>query len=503
MTNITEQEQAPELVAAVDLGSNSFHMIVCSINKGQIKTLDRLKEMVRLASGLDAKNVLDEPTQQRALACLERFGHRIQGFSQNNVRIVGTNTLRTAKNADQFLLKAEQAIGYPIHIISGIEEARLIYQGVAHSLQSNANRRLVMDIGGGSTEYIIGTNSQPAQKESLRMGCVTVSNRFFADGKISPQRFQKAGIYANQQLRSYKNLFNHKNWDEAIGASGSIRAIRKVLLATEWSSGGITSEGLEKLKKHVLSCKHISEIDLPDLDPERLPVFIGGLVILYATFKTLNISTMSVSDGALREGLIYDYLGSLSNQDVRSKTVQLLTEHYHTDTLQSERIKATVSEILRQLKPFLGAQSKVMTQYLSWAADLHEIGRNIAHSQYHKHSAYIIKHGDLAGFSQQNQRLLSTLVQAHRRKIPRKDIKKLPPPWNKITIYMVIILRLAVLLLRNRSHAALPDFKILIEQDTITLQFPEDWLENAPLTQADLLQEVEYLAKAKFNLHIS
>ncbi|MCK5355312.1 MAG: exopolyphosphatase, partial [Methyloprofundus sp.] len=379
MTNITEQEQAPELVAAVDLGSNSFHMIVCSINKGQIKTLDRLKEMVRLASGLDAKNVLDEPTQQRALACLERFGHRIQGFSQNNVRIVGTNTLRTAKNADQFLLKAEQAIGYPIHIISGIEEARLIYQGVAHSLQSNANRRLVMDIGGGSTEYIIGTNSQPAQKESLRMGCVTVSNRFFADGKISPQRFQKAGIYANQQLRSYKNLFNHKNWDEAIGASGSIRAIRKVLLATEWSSGGITSEGLEKLKKHVLSCKHISEIDLPDLDPERLPVFIGGLVILYATFKTLNISTMSVSDGALREGLIYDYLGSLSNQDVRSKTVQLLTEHYHTDTLQSERIKATVSEILRQLKPFLGAQSKVMTQYLSWAADLHEIGRNIAH----------------------------------------------------------------------------------------------------------------------------
>ena len=503
MTNITEQEQAPELVAAVDLGSNSFHMIVCSINKGQIKTLDRLKEMVRLASGLDAKNVLDEPTQQRALACLERFGHRIQGFSQNNVRIVGTNTLRTAKNADQFLLKAEQAIGYPIHIISGIEEARLIYQGVAHSLQSNANRRLVMDIGGGSTEYIIGTNSQPSQKESLRMGCVTVSNRFFADGKISPQRFQKAGIYANQQLRSYKNLFNHKNWDEAIGASGSIRAIRKVLMATEWSSGGITSEGLEKLKKHVLSCKHISEIDLPDLDSERLPVFIGGLAILYATFKTLNISTMSVSDGALREGLIYDYLGSLSNQDVRSKTVQLLTEHYHTDTLQSERIKATVSEILRQLKPFLGAQSKAMTQYLSWAADLHEIGRNIAHSQYHKHSAYIIKHGDLAGFSQQNQRLLSTLVQAHRRKIPLKDIKKLPTPWNKSTIYMVIILRLAVLLLRNRSHAALPDFKISLEQGKVILQFPEGWLENAPLTQADLFQEADYLAKAKFSLQIS
>ena len=503
MTDITEQEQPPELVAAVDLGSNSFHMIVCSINKGQLKTIDRLKEMVRLASGLNAKNVLDEPTQQRALACLERFGQRIQSFPQNNVRIVGTNTLRTAKNAEQFLLKAEKAIGYPIHIISGIEEARLIYQGVAHSLQSNANRRLVMDIGGGSTEYIIGTNSQPAQKESLRMGCVTVSNRFFADGEISPQRFQKATIYVNQQLRSYKNLFNHKNWDEAIGASGSIRAIRKVLLATEWSPGGITPEGLEKLKKHVLNCKHTSEIDLPELDPERLPVFIGGLVILYATFKTLNITTMSVSDGALREGLIYDYLGAMFNHDVRSETVKLLSEHYHTDSLQSERIKKTVDGILAQLKPFLGAQSRVMAQYLSWAADLHEIGRNIAHSSYHKHGAYIIKHGDLAGFSQQNQNLLSILVLAHRRKIPQKEIKKLPPPWNNSAIYMVIILRLAVLLLRNRSHSTLPEFKISLDQGEIILQFPEDWLENAPLTQADLAQEADYLAKANFSLQVS
>ena len=503
MTNISEQEKSPELVAAVDLGSNSFHMIVCSINKGQLKTLDRLREMVRLASGLNHKNVLDEPTQQRALACLERFGQRIQNFPESNVRIVGTNTLRTAKNAEQFLQKAEIAIGYPIHIISGIEEARLIYQGVAHSLQSNANRRMVMDIGGGSTEYIIGTNVLPAQKESLRMGCVTVSNRFFADGEISPQRFQKATIFVNQQLNSYKSLFNHKNWDEAIGASGSIRAIRKVLLATEWSSGGITPEGLEKLKKYVLSCKHSSEIDLPDLDPERLPVFIGGLAILYATFETLNITNMSVSDGALREGLIYDYLGAMFNHDVRSETVKLLSEHYHTDTLQSERIKATVDNILTQLKPFLGAQFKVMAQYLNWAADLHEIGRNIAHSQYHKHGAYIIQHGDLAGFSQQNQNLLSTLVLAHRRKIPAKQIKKLPPPWDNSAIYMIIILRLAVLLLRNRSHTALPDFAIAFEHDKVILQFPEDWLENAPLTQADLTQEADYLAKASITLQLS
>ncbi|BCG65420.1 MAG: exopolyphosphatase/guanosine-5'-triphosphate,3'-diphosphate pyrophosphatase [Methyloprofundus sp.] len=503
MTTIKKQEQAPELVAAVDLGSNSFHMIICSVQDGQLQTIDRLKEMVRLASGLNQKNILDEVTQQRALSCLERFGQRIQNFPASNVRIVGTNTLRTAKNAVQFLNKAEQAIGYPIHIISGIEEARLIYQGVAHSLQSNANRRLVMDIGGGSTEYIIGTNSLPAQKESLRMGCVTISNRFFANGEISPQRLHKAVIYVKQQLSGYKNLFGRKHWDEAIGASGSIRSIRKVLLAMEWSPGGITPEGLEKLKKYILSCQHTSELKLAELDPEREPVFIGGFAILYATFKTLNIEKMSVSDGALREGLIYDYLGRRFNHDVRSETVKMLTEHYHTDSSQSDRIKNTIAYMLVQLKPFLGAQTKVIAQYLSWAADLHEIGRNIAHSQYHKHGAYVIRHGDLAGFSQQNQNLLSTLVLAHRRKVPNKQIGKLPPPWHKSAIYMVIILRLAVLLLRNRSHTALPDFKIGLDHGKVNLQFPDDWLDNAPLTQADLKQEADYLAKAKFTLQVS
>ncbi|TXL15409.1 exopolyphosphatase [Methylococcaceae bacterium HT4] len=503
MTQTTDQEQAPELVAAVDLGSNSFHMIVCSINNGQLKTIDRLKEMVRLASGLNEKKTLDEVTQQRALACLERFGQRIRNFPESNVRIVGTNTLRTAKNSSQFLQKAEQAIGYPIHIISGIEEGRLIYQGVAHSLQSNANRRLVMDIGGGSTEYIIGTNSDPSQKESLRMGCVTVSNRFFTDGAISTQRFRKAEIYVKQQLNTYKNLFAHQQWDEAIGASGSIRAIRKVLLATGWSQGGVTLEGLEKLKKHALSCKNVIELDLPDLDPERLPVFMGGLAILYATFKTLDIEKMSVSDGALREGLIYDYLGRMFNHDVRSDTAQLLAEHYHTDTHQTERIKATIDAIFKQVSPFLGAQPKVMHQYLNWAADLHEIGRNIAHSQYHKHGAYILKYGDLAGFSQQDQNLLSTLVLAHRRKIPVKKIKELPAPWNNIAVYMVIILRLAVLLQRNRSNSATPEFDISIQKKTIHIQFPENWLENAPLTQADLKQEEEYLEKADFSLQVS
>ncbi|MDF1582898.1 MAG: exopolyphosphatase [Methyloprofundus sp.] len=503
MTESAELEQSPDLIAAVDLGSNSFHMIICSLKDGQLQTIDRLKEMVRLASGLNEKNILDEATQQRALACLERFGQRIQNFPENNVRIVGTNTLRTAKNAEQFLAKAEIALGYPIHIISGIEEARLIYQGVAHSLQSNANRRFVMDIGGGSTEYIIGTNTVPAQKESLHMGCVTMSNRFFAHGAISTGQFQKATLFVNQQLNSHKKTFHSRQWDEAIGASGSIRAIAKVLTSSQWSNDGITQQGLETLKDHVLACQHISEIKLPELDEERLPVFMGGLAILYATFQTLGILQMSVSDGALREGLIYDYLGQISNHDVRSDTVNILATQYHTDTQQAELVKSTINNILEQSRSFLGAQTKLMSQYLNWAADLHEIGRNIAHSQYNKHGAYLIKHGDLAGFSQQDQTLLSIIIDAHRRKIPTKKLAELHAPWDKNAIYMIIILRLAVLLQRNRSNTDLPDFKITLATNTVSLEFPPGWLDNAPLTQADLNLETEYLAKAKFKLIVS
>jgi exopolyphosphatase / guanosine-5'-triphosphate,3'-diphosphate pyrophosphatase len=242
-------------VAAVDLGSNSFHMIVCSLADGKLQTVDKLKEMVRLASGLDKKNYLDQNTQDRALACLERFGQRIRNFPPESVRIVGTSTLRTARNADEFLEKAEIALGHPIHIISGIEEARLIYQGVATSLSSNANLRLVMDIGGGSTEYIIGSGDTPRDKESLPMGCVTTSNLFFENGKLSKAAFNQGVIFAQRRLEPFQQKFHKNNWDEAIGASGSLKAIDKVLLAKNWSNNGITRDGLEQLVQHIYTCK--------------------------------------------------------------------------------------------------------------------------------------------------------------------------------------------------------------------------------------------------------
>ncbi|MDD1627784.1 MAG: exopolyphosphatase [Methylococcaceae bacterium] len=494
----------PEIVAAVDLGSNSFHMIVCSLNDGKLQTIDRLKEMVRLASGLDANNILDESTQNRALACLEKFGQRIRHFPPGSVRIVGTNTLRTAKNAGQFLLKAEQALNHPIHIISGIEEARLIYLGVAYSLSSNVNLRLVMDIGGGSTEYIIGSGDTPKEKESLHMGCVSVSNTFFKDGCLSKNAFNQATLFAEQKLEPFQRKFQCKNWDEAIGASGSLRSIAKVLQAKSWSNNGITWQGLEKLVDHLNQCNHINELNLPELDPERLPVFPGGVAIVYATFKSLGIEQMTVADGALREGLIQDLLGRIYDHDMRSATVQSVADRYRTDKKHAARIKQTINVMLKQLSDDCSwAYDENCAQLLDWAADLHEIGMDIAHSQYHKHSAYIIENGDLAGFSNQDQILLAAIIRSHRRKFSQTLFNDLPSPWNTYAPYLTLVLRLAVLLHRNRHEHELPDFKIAIIKSRICLQFPGTWLTQSPLTHADLIQEADYLKSAGFKLEFA
>ncbi len=493
--------KTPEIVAAVDLGSNSFHMIVCSLKEGKLQTIDRLKETVRLAAGLDQDDMLDSDTQQRALACLEKFAQRIRHFPLESVRIVGTNTLRTAKNAQPFLSKAQQILNHPIHIISGIEEARLIYQGVAYSLGSQSQLRLVMDIGGGSTEYIIGSGDTPKEKESLYMGCVTVSNRFFKDGVLSKSAFAEAVLFAQQQLEPFQKKFQRNNWDQAIGASGSLRSISKVLQAKNWSNNGITKAGLELLVARIHQCNHINELNLPELDEERLPVFVGGVAIVYATFKSLGIEQMTVADGALREGLIQDLLGRLENDDVRASTVELLAQRYRTDKDHAARIKQTISTMLAQLNnKHSWSYDEDAVQFLQWAADLHEIGIDIAHNHYHKHSAYLIENSDLAGFSRQDQLILATIVRTHRRKFSNAIFFDLPAPWNKQAACLTLVLRLAILLHRNRDEQSLPDFKITLTKTKITVKFPFNWLAQSPLTHADLTQEAEYLRVAGYKL---
>lgn len=486
-------EKAPETVAAIDLGSNSFHMVVAHLRKGELIVVDKLREMVRLAAGLTPSRNLSVEAQQKAIDCLQRFGQRLKDMPPGSVRAVGTNTLRVARNSNQFLQMAEAALGHPIEVIAGIEEARLIYQGVAGSLATDGKRRLVMDIGGGSTEYIIGIDKTPLRKESLHMGCVSMSIGQFPEGKITPKRFKKALIAAQIELEPMVESFGKGQWDEAVGASGTMKTVEKLLLASGWSKDGITVEGLNKLIEALLSAGHWDKVQLPELSPERKPILPGGIAILAATFKSLGISHMRVAEGALREGLLHDLLGRINHEDIRERTVTAMATRYHVDQEHASRIKATARKLLSQVNLKRNPKYADPEQWLDWAADLHEIGLDIAHSGYHKHSAYIIENADLPGFSRQDQGILALLVRAHRRKFPVKCFKELNATQCQMTKALALILRLAVLLNRSR-HSVPPPLTALSLTDTnIDLRFPADWLNDHPLTEADLAQETDYL----------
>lgn len=484
----------------MDLGSNSFHMVVAKLRAGELVIVDRLREMVRLGAGLNGQRHLSLDAQQRALACLERFGQRLRDLPPGSVRAVGTNTLRAARNAGPFLVQAEQALGHPIDIVSGIEEARLIYEGVAQSLAADGKRRLVMDIGGGSTEFIIGVDKLPLRKESLRMGCVSMSLAHFPDGKVTPKRFKRAVIAAQQELEPFEHAFRKNHWDEAVGASGTLRAIRKIVVGRGWSKDGISADGLGRLVETLLSLGRADKSGFPDLNPERYPVFAGGLAILHATFKALDMQHMQVSDGALREGLLYDLLGRIYHDDIRSRTVAAFANRYHVDLQHVGCIQETLKSFLRQLPAVGDVDRETAEQWLNWAASLHEIGLDIAHSQYHKHSAYIIENADLPGFSRQDQVLLAALVRVHRRKFQLKLFKDLTPPWNQAARLLAVLLRLAIVLNRGRHGNPLPELRLSLSESRIDLCFPAQWLENHPLTAADLEQEAGNLAAAGIEL---
>jgi exopolyphosphatase/guanosine-5'-triphosphate,3'-diphosphate pyrophosphatase len=497
------ESSVPETYAAIDLGSNSFHMIVCRYANDELIVEDRLREMVRLGAGLDSKRQLTAETQQRALACLERFGQRLRGIPAENIRIVGTNTLRSAKKSRLFLANAEQALGHPIEVISGVEEARLIYLGVAHGIGSDEQRRLVMDIGGGSTELIIGEGFIPKYMQSLYMGCVSMTQRFFADGSITSKALKRAEIAARMELAPVQARYRKLGWEKAIGASGSIRAIRDVVRENNWSEEGITLDSLKRLREAMLEAGHIDKLQLKGLNPERAAVLPGGAQVLLATFKALGIERMHVSDSALREGLIHDLLGRTHQQDVRNSAVNSLARRYHVDAVQAEQVTNTACTCARQVAKAWTLDVEESCQWLGWAAQLHEIGLDIAHSQYHKHGAYIVEFSDLSGFSRQEQLVLATLIYNHRRKFTRSHFKRLADYRVRNTRYWCILLRLAVLLHRSRSTEPLPEFTLTADKKSLSIQFPPDWLESHQLTRTDLEQETDYLAAADFTLTYS
>lgn len=488
--------------AAVDLGSNSFHMLLARMDGEQLQVLDRLKEMVRLAGGLDEKNRLTESAQDKAIACLERIGQRLKDVPVEQLRVVGTNTLRKAKNAKEFLLRAEEAIGHQIEIISGREEARLLYLGVAHSLPSDQGKRLVVDIGGGSTELIIGKAFDPRLRESVHMGCVSMTREYFSDGKISKSNWKKAVTHALLELRPLLGSYHDKGWKLAVGASGSMRSTATVLMENGWSDHGITRGGLQQLKEYCLRAGKIDDLNsLAGLSNERHPVFIGGAVIIYALFEAFDLERMDVSIGALREGVIYDLSGRHHHKDIRARSIDFLAEQFHIDLEQVARVTGLLQQILS-----LGEKSLALTpderNLLFWASELHELGLSIAHSQFHKHGAYLIEHADTPGFSNQEQTQLAFLIRAQRRKFPGLLFGEFSEKQQLSLLLLTVLLRIALVLRRDRTDLDIKLEKIKWDGKTFMLGFESGWLEGHPLYQADLEQEAVYLKNAGVKINI-
>ncbi len=492
----------PDVLAAVDLGSNSFHMVVARYSHGQLVILDRLREMVRLAAGLDDSGRLDDAATERALRCLERFGQRLRAMRADSVRVVGTNALRHARSKRWFLERARAALGHPIEIISGLEEARLIYSGVAHTSPMSPDKRLVIDIGGGSTEVVIGEGFSPLLLESLSVGCVGMTTICFDDGRISQKRFDRARTAVRMELEPIQEAFRKMGWLQAFGSSGTVRVIGDTLRGLNPESPRITLENLSNLAERVIAAGHVDDLDLPGVDAERAPVFPAGVAILLEIVENFAIDRVRIAEGAMREGLLYDLMGRYTDEDARIISVRAMEKRYHVDSSQADRVESTAVGLLEQVESEWGLEDSFAELVLRWAARLHEVGLDIAHSKYHRHSAYLLQHADMPGFPREEQLLLAAMVGGHRRQLSAEPLEDLLPPWDRQAEYLIVLLRLAVLLHRGRSPQPLPEVKLTAKGRTLQLELPQRWMKEHPLTLEDLELERAYLKDAGFRLNI-
>jgi exopolyphosphatase / guanosine-5'-triphosphate,3'-diphosphate pyrophosphatase len=480
--------QDGEMLAAIDLGSNSFHMVVARHTLGQLRVVDRLRETVRLAEGLD-HGALDAAARRRAIDCLARFGQRIRDIPPHRVRAIATNTVRRLAAPQAFLVPAETALGHAIEVVSGREEARLVYQGVARAQPPKpGQRRLVIDVGGGSTECIIGQGLETIERESLQVGSIASTRRFFGDGRLSRRRWRDALVEVSVEFQQFAGLYRTVGWHEVLGSSGTVKAIGEVCAAMKLTKGALTAEALPAVRDRLLEATHVDDIALPGLSSERRPIIAGGLLALEAAFDVLGLQRMAVSKAAMREGVLYDMLGRALDDDPRAHSVAALMRRYDIDTGQAARVEASALAAFDQVAVAwqLGPDDR---QMLAWAARLHEIGLAVAHSQYHVHGAYLVEHSDIAGFSRQEQQFLAALVRTHRRKVPKSAFDALPDRLLAAVRRTAALLRLAVVLHRVHETQAPPPIEARAEGDVLEIALPRHWLDARPLLQADLASE--------------
>ncbi|MDR2689405.1 MAG: exopolyphosphatase [Azoarcus sp.] len=474
-----------DVIAAIDLGSNSFRLQVGRIVNDQIYALDGIKEPVRLAAGLSADKFLDDAAMARGISALRRFHERVAGFAPEAVRAVATNTLRVAKNAADFLAQGEAALGFPIEVIAGREEARLIYVGVAHTLPDPQRQRLIVDIGGGSTEFIIGKNFEPILLDSLYMGCVGFSLKYFPGGRIDKRGMKEAMLAARRELQSIVHDYREAGWEIAVGSSGTAKALLEILDQNGLAAGCITHDGLARLRAMLLRAGRLDAVDLPGLKGDRVPVILGGLAIMSAVFQEFGLERMEFSEGALRLGVLYDLLGRYHHHDLRDASVDAFMTRYRVNANQAGQVADTACHLLEQLDPVMADAANLDRRFLRWAAMLHEIGISVAHASYHKHSAYILANADMPGFSKMDQTRLARIVLAHRGKLERlAGIEPTSPDWQ-----LIVCLRLAVVIHRARDHRGVPAIGLTRARHGFVVETPPGWLQHLPLTAAAFEEE--------------
>jgi len=494
------EDISEKYMAALDLGSNSFHLVIANVTQGEVRIRDAISEKVQLAAGIDKSNNITAEAQQRALKCLERYAELLQGIPQISVRVVGTNALRQARNSKQFLSLASKILGYDIEIIGGREEARLIYLGVSHTLADDEGSRLVIDIGGGSTEFIIGSRFEPTLTESLSMGSVSYAQRFFAEN-VSEAQFNLAVTAARQKLSVIRSDLLHLDWQNCVGASGSIRSIYNIIQKQGSQDEDITLDELYALRDKVLSYDVVEDIQINGISGDRLAILPSGLAILIAIFELLAIKSMRYSTGALREGVLYDLLGRNQHEDVRDRTVQALMERYHVHVEHSHAIKATAVYLLNLLGD--GAiEDTSLTNFLSWGALLHQLGLSVSHTQFQLHGSYLIRNSDLPGFSKKEQVFLAAMIRNHRRNFSLVNRRSLFYQQKHDFELLSICLRLAVIFHRGQNMPDISDLLFSRSLKGYILTFPEGWLQENSLLQADLTQEIVYLRKAGIELKL-
>jgi exopolyphosphatase / guanosine-5'-triphosphate,3'-diphosphate pyrophosphatase len=499
---------SPEtLLAAVDLGSNSFRLEIGRYENGQIQRVDYLKETVRQGGDLDEERNLKPEAIERGLRCLARFGETLKGFPKHHVRAVATQTLREAKNRDVFLKQAKKALGFEVEVISGVEEARLIYEGVSRLLPQSDERRLVIDIGGRSTEFILGQHLKAQTTDSLRVGSVAWSLKYFADGQLTEKNFQRAEIAAESFLDAVADVYQRANWDVAYGASGTVGAVAEILGFAGFDAGKITRKGLAWLRHQLIKAKTADKLELVGLKDDRKPVMAGGLSVLIAIFDLLKLDELIVANGALRHGLLYDMIAEETdtNEDLREASIVLLSDRFGVNKKHARNVAKVALGFFDALLPTLEAHDddphelSRLRQLLTWAAVSHEIGAAISHSESQKHGAYILDNTELMGFAQSELHRLSLLVLGHCGKLKKLDADFTDSSF----VSQLIALRMAVIFCHSRNLPVLKNISFERAENTFLLGLPSAWQQAFPQTCYLLEEEILAWQKTDWSLVVS